>query len=42
LATAKETGARPVFASREAELTREMNRKPFDVDVIFLEDMQSP
>jgi predicted nucleic acid-binding protein len=41
LAAAKETRARAVFALREAELTREMKRKPFDVDIIFLEDMVS-
>jgi len=39
LAVAKETGARPVFASRETELTREMKRKPFDVVPIFLQDI---
>jgi predicted nucleic acid-binding protein len=39
IAAAKETGSRPVFASKEADLTREMKRKPFDVTPIFLEDM---
>lgn len=40
LAAAKEIAAHPVFAAREVELTREMNRKPFDVDPIFLEDIR--
>ena len=40
LAVAKETGARPVFASRGTELTREMKRKPFDAIPIFLQDIR--
>jgi hypothetical protein len=40
LATAKEMNAYPVFATREIQLGREMKRKPFEVDPIFLQDIQ--
>jgi predicted nucleic acid-binding protein len=39
LATAKATCSKALFAFREEELQREMRRRPFDVQLIFLEDM---
>ena len=39
LATAKATSSKALFAFREEELQREMKRRPFDVQLIFLEDM---
>lgn len=39
LATAKATGSKALFAFREEELQREMKRRSFDVQLIFLEDM---
>lgn len=39
MTAAKDTESHPVFAFREADLTREMSRSPFDVAPIFLEDM---
>lgn len=39
VATAKMTGSRAVFAKRERELAREMERKPFGVETVFLEDL---
>jgi predicted nucleic acid-binding protein len=39
LATAKVTESNALFAFRETELEREMKRQPFDVEVIFLEDL---
>lgn len=38
LASAKLVGAKAVFASREAELKREMERKSFPMELVFLED----
>lgn len=39
LATAKATASRALFAFREKELEREMKRQPYEVEVIFLEDL---
>jgi len=39
LATAKATSSKALFAFREEELQREMKRRSFDVQLIFLEDM---
>ena len=39
LATARLNKGKAVFAFREKELLREMRKKAFDVDVVFLEDM---
>ncbi len=39
LAVAKLTNARAVFATREEEIIREMKRKNFDVEIVFLEDL---
>jgi predicted nucleic acid-binding protein len=39
LATAKATSSKALFAFREKKLQREMRRRPFDVQLIFLEDM---
>lgn len=38
LANAKVTASTALFAFREEDLSREINRKPFDVDIEFLED----
>jgi len=38
IATAKLADAKAVFARKEEELTTEMERKPFDVEIIFLEE----
>jgi len=38
IATAKLTSAKAVFARKEKELTREMEKKPFDVEILFLEE----
>jgi hypothetical protein len=37
IATAKLANAKAVFARKEKELAREMKRKPFDVEITFLE-----
>jgi len=39
LATARLDKAKAVFAFREKELLREMRKKAFDVDIVFLEDL---
>jgi len=39
LATAEVAKSKALFAFREEELTKEMNRKPFKVEIYFLEDM---
>ena len=39
LAVAKVLKAAAVFGKREDDLARELRRKPFDVDVVFLEDL---
>jgi len=39
LATAKITASKALFAFRERELEREMKRQPYDVEVIFLQDL---
>lgn len=41
IATAKLAGAKAVFARKEKELTREIERKPFDVEMLFLEEQPS-
>lgn len=38
IATGKLANAKVVFARREEELAREMERKPFDVEIVFLEE----
>jgi hypothetical protein len=38
LANAKVTASTALFAFREEDLDREIKRKPFDVDVEFVED----
>jgi len=38
IATAKLAGAKAVFARKEKELVKEMERKPFDVEIAFLEE----
>lgn len=38
LSLGKEESLPVLFAGRERELTTEMERKPFDLDIIFLED----
>ncbi len=38
LALAKKLGCGALFARREQELIREMNREKFDVEILFLED----
>ena len=38
IATAKLANAKAVFARREEELAKEMKRKPFDMEIIFLEE----
>ena len=39
LAAAKLVKGKAVFAFRENELTREMRKKPFGVEILFLEDL---
>ncbi len=39
LATAKITGSKALFVRREADLEREMKKRPFEVELIFLEEM---
>ena len=39
LALAKKLGCKALFARREQELVKEMNRKKFDVEILFLEDL---
>ena len=39
LAPAKKLGCKALFARREQELVKEMNRKKFDVEILFLEDL---
>lgn len=39
LATAKATSSKALFAFREKELQREMKKQPYDVQLIFLEDL---
>lgn len=38
IATAKLTRAKAVFARKEEELLREMERRPFDVEIVFLKE----
>lgn len=40
IATAKITGSQAVFAQREKELVNEMERKPFEVEILFLADLK--
>lgn len=42
LAVAKVLKGTAVFARREDEMNREARRKPFDVDVVFLEESKRP
>jgi uncharacterized protein len=39
IATAKATASNALFAFREKELEHEMKKQPFDVQVVFLEDL---
>ncbi len=41
LALAEIIGGKAVFASREKELVKEMEKKPFNVEIVFLEENQS-
>jgi predicted nucleic acid-binding protein len=41
LALAHEITGKALFARKEQDLTTEMQKKPFDVDVLFLEDEKS-
>ena len=41
VAVAEMTKAKAVFAKREKELVKEMERKPFSVEIIFLQDLES-
>lgn len=36
IATAKITGSRAVFAQRERDLVNEIEKRPFDVEIVFL------
>jgi hypothetical protein len=38
---AEMTNAKAVFAKREKELAKEMEKKPFNVEIIFLQDLES-
>ena len=38
IATAKLANAKAVFATKEKELARETEKKPFDIEIIFLKD----
>jgi len=38
LALARRYGCRALFADKEVKLVRDMQKKPFDVEVVFLED----
>jgi len=38
IATAKLAEAKAVFARKEEELAKEMERKPFDTEIVFLEE----
>jgi predicted nucleic acid-binding protein len=42
LANAEVTKSKALFACREEDLTREIERKPFDVEIDFLEDISKP
>ena len=39
LALAKKLGCKALFARREQELVKEMEKKEFDVEIVFLEDL---
>jgi predicted nucleic acid-binding protein len=39
VAVAEMTNAKAVFAKKEKELAKEMKKKPFDVEIIFLQDL---
>ena len=39
IALAKEIGAPVLFSAKEGELIAEMSKEPFDVDILFLEDL---
>jgi predicted nucleic acid-binding protein len=41
LAVAEMTKAKAVFAKREKELVKEIEKKPFNVEIIFLQDLES-
>jgi len=40
IAVAEMTNAKAVFAEREKELVKEMERKPFNVEIIFLRNIE--
>jgi len=41
VAVAEMTKAKAVFAKREKELVKEMEKEPFSVEIIFLQDLES-
>jgi len=41
IAVAEITNAKAVFAEREKELVKEMEKRPFNVEIIFLRDLES-
>lgn len=41
ISLAKSISAPVVFATREEELLEEMDKKPFDVEILFLEDLNT-
>jgi predicted nucleic acid-binding protein len=41
ISLAKAISAPVLFAAKEEELLREMDRKPFDVEILFLEDLST-
>ena len=42
IALAQEINGNALFARKEQDLTYEMQRKPFDINVLFLEDQMEP
>jgi predicted nucleic acid-binding protein len=42
IALAQAINGNALFARKEQDLTTEMQRKPFDIDVLFLEDQTEP
>jgi len=39
IALAKEVGVPVLFSAKESDLIVEMSKEPFDVDILFLEDL---
>ena len=42
IALAQEINGKALFARKEQDLTAEMQRKPFDINMVFLEDQGQP